>query len=125
MGREVPRPEALGLPSQGENDSLICFLGSLLPTVGAHPGLLSVRSRWSHSHQTAAGAEWHFWDGDRPGGRAAVLQELKHQDSQAIRQPCVTTVTQGGVRPALWYLGFLSTAWHVWPSLLCALMPSW
>lgn len=66
--------------------------------MGAHPGFLSVHSRWSHSHQTAAGAEWHFWNGDRPGGRAAVLQELMHQGSGAIRQPCVTTVTQGGVR---------------------------
>lgn len=82
MGREAPWPEALGLPSQGENDSMICFLGSLLPTVGAHPGFLSLHSRWSHSHQTATGAEWRIWDGDRskgkapwPSGRAAVLQK--------------------------------------------------
>lgn len=33
--------------------------------MGAHPGFLSLRSRWSHGHRTTDVAGWRFWAGDR------------------------------------------------------------
>lgn len=77
----VPPREALGLPSHGENDSLICFLGSLLPTMGAQPSSLSLHSRWSPSHPP------QMWQGGVPG--LGTAPGSTHVSAQlCCRSPC-------------------------------------
>lgn len=133
---------------------MICVLGSLLPTVGARPGSLSLHSRRSPSHQL------QMWQGGVPGvGTAPKSSQPAAQ--LCCRRPCtrgagarraadVTTRAWStwqhgegtgltGQRPdglcspgtawhvadvVLPYTSFHILCWHSEPTFLCALIPS-